>query len=291
MFAPILLCSFALCYIFTCFFHNGPFFWTMMMMMKAGSVTVQVSEPGAVSCVFNAIFRLIKAQVLSLSFWCFTAWSDTQEEERGSHITGAMRGWQQGELAIKPIIDFQLKPIKVFCLIVNILHAKPCPSAWTPLTPDAPRWNHVGALRLGGQKRWGGAAADQLSRLWSTACSQLQPGHQLLKPFGTGARIQHPLKEELHGWKQSIFQNGDHLEALKQLRRIPLKFNAAPCIVYGKRVGVAAVKSEKVGAVWTPYSGIFECTIAFGETEKDGILLRISNKTQVDITPCWRQMI
>lgn len=71
------------------------------------------------------------------------------EEERGSQITGAMRGWQQGELAIQPIIDFQLKPIKVFCLVVNILLAKLCPSAWTPLTPDAPRRDRVGALRLG----------------------------------------------------------------------------------------------------------------------------------------------
>lgn len=44
--------------------------------------------------------------------------------EGGPHITGAMRGGQQGEPAIRPIIDFQLKAIKVLCLIVNILHAK-----------------------------------------------------------------------------------------------------------------------------------------------------------------------
>lgn len=172
-----------------------------------------------------------------------------REEERDSQITGAMRGWQQGELAIKPIIDFQLKPIKVFCLVVNILLAKPCPSAWTPLTPDASRRDRVDALRLG-RGVWG--------RRWP-AVPALIPGLPAApaRSPAVGAawhRSAHPTASQggtTHGWKQSIFQNGDHLKALKQLRRMALIFHAAPCIVYGQRVGVAAVCRR---GEWTPSS-------------------------------------
>lgn len=149
-----------------------------------------------------------------------------------------MRGWQQGA-AIKPIIDFQLKPIKVFCLIVNILHVRTCPSAWTPLTPqlavaddvhrhgrkrgrerERERVTVVGSWpkfvwRREGWRRWG--RADQLSPRWSPVCSQLQPGYQLLELFGKGASIQHPQGEE--EWKQSI-SKWDHLGHLNNCAHI-----------------------------------------------------------------------
>lgn len=156
-----------------------------------------------------------------------------------------MRGWRRG-VANKPIIDFQLKAIKVFCLIVIIRHVRTCPSAWTPLTPNAPwrmtssvtgereearerkreiqrereREAVVGAWpksvwrREGWRRR---CRADQLSPRWSPVCSQLQPGYQLLELFGKGASIQHPPGEE--EWKQSI-SKWDHLGHLNNCAHI-----------------------------------------------------------------------
>lgn len=194
------------------------------------------------------------------------AWSATKWRPQ---ITGAMRGWQRGA-AIKPIIDFQLKPIKVFCLIVNILHVRICPSAWTPLTPTRRgRWRPssqekggrekereretvVGAWpkfvwRREGWRRW--SRADQLSPRWSPVCSQLQPGYQLLELFGIGASIQHPQGGE--EWKQSI-SKWDHLGHLNNCAHI---INISSPALFMESMGVAAFNLRKWGR-WRKGGGV-----------------------------------